>query len=327
MRSFRYGLGFLGNLFSLVIFYSQKEFRRISTGLLFLFISIANFFHLWTLIQEFLTIYSVILFMNVVLQCRLMYFVQNVSRAMSTYFMVTIAVDRLIRSELPMRSKRICTKRNTIIVTCLYLIVFCVFWSFYLYPLGSQNPITGSCSFSQSASFLAFLINVHMPIRAVFICFIPVLIMLLANVRMLMNIRRSTRRVNTGTMGPSSETNMPLPTPFPLAVNAAKHRRMTALDRMLFYMMISNVTLFVVTQVPFHLYSCIRTNLNATNPFVSLLVRAILLTWSSLYFGIAFYFYCLASPLFRKKFLKIVKKVVCYHQLPQLNTGQSTTMA
>ena len=265
--------------------------------------------------------------MNAVLQCRLLYFVQNVSRAMSTYFMVTIALDRLIRSELPMRSKKICTKCNTILITLVYLIAFCAFWSFYLYPAITQNSITGSCSFSVSASYLYFLLYVHMPVRAVFICFIPALIVLLANLRMLVNIRRSSRRVNMGTVGPPSEINTHVPMPGHLSVNAAKRRRISALDRMLFYMMIANVSLFLVTQVPFHIYSCVRTNLSVTNPFVALLLRAILLTWSSLYFGIAFYFYCLASPLFRKKFIKIVKKLVCYQQLPQLTTGQSTTKA
>ena len=319
-----YGLGFIGNLLSFLIFYSQKEFRRISTGLLFFFISVANVFHLLALIQEFLTIYGVIVFMNVFLQCRWLYFVQNVSRAMSTYFMVTIALDRLIRSEMPMRSKVICTRRNTFIITAVYLVVFSSFWSFFLYPTSSQNPITGTCSWAQSASFRLFLINVHMPIRAVFVCLIPVCIMLGANLRMLMNIRQSRRRVLDATvMGAVSNTNTAVPT---LATADKKGRRMSALDRMLFYMMLANVSLFLLTQIPFHLYTCLQSYLPRLDGLTAALVRAMLLIWSSLYFGVAFYFYCLASPLFRQKCKKIIKKLFCCPSTSTLDIGRTITM-
>ena len=320
---YSYGLGFIGNLLSLLIFYSQKEFLRISTGLLFFFISVANVFHLLALIQEFLTIYGVIVFMNVFLQCRWLYFVQNVSRAMSTYFMVTIALDRLIRSEMPMRSKVICTRRNAVIITLVYLIVFSIFWSFFLYPMSAQNPITGACSYTQSASYLQFLTNVHMPIRAVFICFIPACIMLGANLRMLMNIRQSRRRVLDATaMGAVSDTNTAVPT----VEEKRRRRRMSALDRMLFYMMLANVSLFLLTQIPFHLYTCLQSYVLKLDGLTAALVRAMLLIWSSLYFGVAFYFYCLASPLFRQKFTKIIKRLFCCPSAPRSDIGRTMTM-
>jgi hypothetical protein len=307
-----------------MIFYSQPEFRKISTGLLFLFITISNFFHLFTLIQEFLTIYNIIMFMNVFFQCQFYLFIENVSRAMSTYFMVTISIDRLIRTELPMRSKRICTKRNTFIITLIYFIIFGLFWSFFLYPWISQNPITGTCSYTESASLYYFILNIHVPIRAVFICFIPALIMLGANIRMLFNIRQSQRRITDGTVGPSSDTNIPVP----LGPNGRpkKRRRMSALDRMLFYMMVANVSMFLVTQIPFHIYSWLQNTLIKVDPLPAKLIRAMLLIWSSLYFGVAFYFYCLASPLFRQKFMKIIRRVFCCQTIfqPQSSTHQPT---
>ena len=104
----RYGFGFIGNLLSIFIF-SREEFRTNSTGTTFLFLTLSNTIHLWTLTAEFLSIFDVYISDNVFLQCRLNYFVQNVSRAVSTYLAVTITVDRLVRSELLMRSRVICT--------------------------------------------------------------------------------------------------------------------------------------------------------------------------------------------------------------------------
>ncbi len=281
--------------------------------------SISNVFHLWTLAIEFLTIYNVVMFRSVFCQCQLTYFIQNISRAMSTYFMVTVSIDRLIRSEFPMRSKSICTKRNIILVTCCYFIIFCLFWSFFLYPYVSQNPITGGCSFNQSASFYYFISYVHVPIRAAFVCFIPVLIMLAANIRMLFNIRQSRNRVTNAATIPSSDANLPVSN----GSNSRRKvsRRMSALDRMLYYMMVANVSIFIITQIPFHIYSCIRNNLIGLEAFTATLIRAMLLIWSSLYFGIGFYFYCLASPLFRKKFIKIFKKIFFCQAMPELRTN------
>ena len=305
-----------------MIFYSQEEFRKISTGILFLLITISDFFHLSTLIIEFLTVYSIYIFRNVFFQCRLEYFVENISRAMSTYFMVTIAIDRLIRSEYPMRSKKICTKRNVMLITIIYLIIFCLFWSFFLYPLSTQDPITGVCSYNVSASYAYFIANTHIFIRAVLVCFVPAVIMLLANIRMLMNIRQSRRRVTNASTIQSSETNVPLP-------NASKakekaDRKLTALDRMLYYMMIANVSIFIITQLPFHIYSCIRNNLTGLSAHTALLIRAMLLIWSSLYFGVGFYFYCLASPLFRQKFIRVGKKIFCCQAVPRSVTNSAT---
>jgi hypothetical protein len=47
--------GFIGNLLSLIIFI-RTEIRRVSTGLLFLFLTISNTIHLLTLTVEFIDV-------------------------------------------------------------------------------------------------------------------------------------------------------------------------------------------------------------------------------------------------------------------------------
>jgi len=229
--------------------------------------------------------------------------------------MVTIAIDRLIRSEVPMRSKQICTKQNVIKITCIYFIIFCLFWSFYFFPYITQNPITGSCAAGQPPSYIYFLTKLYVPIRAVFICFIPAVIMLLANIRILINIRQSKRRVADRTTRHSTETNIPLPN-VSNSQQQNNSRQMSALDRMLVYMMIANVGVFLVTQIPFHIYSCISYKPIGLDKFTIELLRALFLVWSSLYFSLAFYFYCLASPLFRHKFIRIIKYKFCCQTIP-----------
>ncbi|CAF1296256.1 unnamed protein product [Adineta steineri] len=255
------------------------------------------------------------------MQCRFTYYIQNISRALSTYWMVTVALDRLIRTEYPMRSKKICTKHNVIIISIIYFIIFAAFWSFYLVPVTNLSFIAGTCASIQSPALTYFSNNIHLPVRAVLVCLIPVILMVLANARMIVNVRQSRRRVTDGTTIPSSDMNIPVAS---ISNSSRKQSyRMSALDRMLFYMMLANAVTFITTQVPYHLFICVRNNVPGLPSNTSSFIRAVLLIWSSLYFGIAFYFYCLASPLFRQKFIKMLKKAVCLHGITHSTAHRS----
>jgi len=303
-----YGLGFIGNLFALIVFSSLLEFRRISTGILFLLMTISNFFHLCTLAIEFLRICGYYISSNVFFQCRLDPFVENISRAMSTYFSVGIAVDRFIRSELPIRSKIICTRKNIFLVTIIIFIIFCLFWSFYLFPFSNLVEITDNCVYNQSTSYQFFVVNVQIPLRAMFLCLIPVIIMTAANIRMMNNIRQARNRI--GNAPPMIEGNKSSTFISSTALSGPIGRRTLAIDRMLIYMMVANVLTFIITQIPFHTYMVIQVYIDRFDPYTQSLIYTMLLIWSSIYFGIAFYLYCLASPLFRRKFIRICRKLI-----------------
>jgi hypothetical protein len=76
---------------------------------------------------------------------------------------------------------------------------------------------------------------------------------------------------------------------------------------MLIFMSIAHVVFFILTQIPFHLYAiggcCIHWMGDVRTP---------ILLWSSVYFGIGFYAYCLTSPYFRNKFISTVYR--CLHR-------------
>jgi uncharacterized integral membrane protein len=286
----------------LIVFCSLEEFRKISTGLFFLLTTISNSFHLWTLSTEFLGVFEIYVYTDAFFQCRLNYFVQNVSRAMSTYFAVGIAFDRLIRSEMPMRSRSICTRRNAVIYTIISFIIFSILWSMWLCPMIVRDPVTELCINTKSALLYFFLNQVQTPVRIVIVLIIPIILMIAANTRMLSNMRQSHRRVHNQTVHSTTVVSA--------VVNGQNIRRMSEIDRMLFFMMLANVGTFIITQIPFHVYTVVRTYYNVLDTFTNSLVRALLLIWSSIYFGVAFYFYCLASPLFREKFVMMSKKLM-----------------
>ncbi|CAF1024470.1 unnamed protein product [Didymodactylos carnosus] len=167
---------------------------------------------------------------------------------------------------------------------------------------------------------------VHAPLRLILVCLIPVITMAAANIRLLSNIRRSRRRVGAemeGTLtvyeqqqkqqGERLKTTISPPTPNATRIgNILKLRRLNAVERMLVLMMITNVTMYIITQVPYHIYTVSRGYYQGLDSYTNSLVRALLLIWSSVYFGIGFYLFCFASPLFRQKFLKIGRTLKLY---------------
>ena len=304
-----YGLGAIGDLVSLYIFYSQEEFRKISTGLLYLFMTMFNALHLATLGIDFLRLSEINLYGNTILQCGFNLFIQNVTRAISTYFAVAIAIDRLIRSELPIQSRFICTKRNVAILTVIYVVIFSAIWSFFLYRMSFYDFTKNQCT-SPPEAYSYFSRNIHDTARAIIVCVIPILVITGANLRLMVNIRASRRRVHgkiemtrdASTMYPGVNTGPD--------GNTGTGRRVTSFDRMILYMMIANVVTLFVTQTPFHVDQIRSNYVRTVTGFESRLLRSYLLIWSSLYFGIGFYVYCLSAPLFRQKSIKILKNLL-----------------
>lgn len=295
-----YAIGFFGNILSLIVFISGKKFRNNSTGVLFLLMTISNSIHLWTLTTEFLNAFSVYIYPNEFFQCRLNFFIQNLSRAVSTYLATTVALDRFIRSELPIRSRVICTKRNSIKLTILYLIIYSILFSFWFCPLNSINPLTKACYIGQSLIYNYFIYKIYFPLRFILVYAIPALIMIAANSRVIYNIRKSRRRIVQSQQIGVSITRVQ---------NSTISILTTSFDKMLFRMMVANVTTFVITQLPFHVYCITEISYFPSDYFLYASIRTILLIWSSVFFGIAFYLYCLTSPFYRQQFIKIFKRI------------------
>ncbi|CAF4110838.1 unnamed protein product [Rotaria sp. Silwood2] len=273
--------GFIGNLLSLTIFI-RTEIRRVSTGLLFLLLTISNSILLLTLIVEFIDVaYNVRLFHFVFIRCCLVYWLQNVFRSLSSFIACTISLDRMFRAVYPARAKYFCTCRLAYRIVFIYTVVFTFSLGFYLFPYMGEDS-KGICSTEFNPIYHKFMTSIWPLIRTFLVCILPVAIMIVANIRLWRRIQASKRRV---------------------APHTSNHYHSTNTERMLLFIAISNVLVFIITQIPFHMYASIVRYKRSIDH-----VRTPMLLWSSLYFGIGFYIYCLTSRYFRSKFISTVYK-------------------
>jgi hypothetical protein len=321
---FIYLAGFIGNFFSSLLFI-QKELRQVSTSLLFLLLNIFSTIHLLSLIVEFLdSIFQIQVLPFDIFQCQFILWLQNATRTICSFFATTISIDRFIRSEYPIRSRIWCTPKNVVRLAIIYFIFSIVLYAFFYYPLNLRDK-EGYCSFSFNDTFHIFAINVMPPIRFVFICILPSSIMLGCGGRMLYNIRQSRRRI-------THQRTLPITTVATIAIPISKGSGITnnnqpqkiAIDHMLLLMVIANVFTYIITQVPFNIYS-IYYGYEATNDYLlHSLTRSFLLMWSSVYFGVGFYLFCIASPQFRRQFLTKIKTICICYRPPQRQISTTT---
>jgi len=308
--------GFIGNFFSFLLFI-QKELRQVSTGLLFLLLNIFSTIHLLSLIVEFLdTIFGVEVVPSGVFRCQFILWLQNVTRTVCSFLATTISIDRLLRSEYPLRSRIWCTTKHVAQLSIIYIIFSIILYAFFYYPLNLFDA-DGNCSFTLNNTFHLFAINVMPAIRFIFICVLPTSIMLACGARMIYNIRQSRKRIaQQTTMQNTTIAKIIIPASKASITTNNQQREKVAIDRMLLLMVIANVFTYIITQIPFNAYT-IYYGYETTISYLSYsLTRSFLLMWSSIYFGVGFYLFCIASPQFRKQFItKIQALCICYRPL------------
>ncbi|CAF0793996.1 unnamed protein product [Adineta steineri] len=271
--------GFIGNFLSLTIFI-RIEIRRVSTGLLFLLLTISNNIQLLTLIIEFIDVAYNVRFIHLALiRCRFIYWLQNIFRALSSYIACTISFDRMFRAVYPARAKYFCTCRIAWRIVLIYLFIFTFSLTFYLLPYMNEDD-NGICITTSNTIYNKFLTIIWPPIRTIVVCIIPAVIMITTNILLWRRIRESKRRV---------------------APRSSNPHHSTSTETMLIFITISNVLAFILTQIPFHIYTTIVRYKSSIDH-----IRTPMLLWGSVYFGIGFYIYCLTSPYFRSKFLLTV---------------------
>ncbi len=317
--------GFIGNSFSLLLFI-QKELRQVSTGLLFLLLNIFSTIHLLSLIVEFLdTMFQVELIPSGVFRCQFILWLQNATRTICSFLAATISIDRFIRSEYPIRSRIWCTTKNVLQLSIIYIIFSSSLYAFFYYPLNLFDA-DGNCSFTLDHIFYIFAINVMPPIRFTFICILPTGIMLGCGVRMLYNIRQSRKRVNRQTTFQNTTIAtivIPVSKKSSTNNNNNQQRQKTAIDHMLSLMVIANVFTYIITQIPFNTYAVYYGYDTENDYSLYLLIRAFLLMWSSIYFGVGFYLFCIASPQFRKQSLTKIKVLCICYRPSQIQTSSA----
>jgi len=318
--------GFLGNSFSILIF-SQKELRKISTSLLFLLLNVFSTLHLLSLIAEFLdSIYNVQVIPNAVFRCQFLLWLQNTTRMLCSFLTTTITIDRFIRSEYPVHSRQLCTPKNVFRLFLIYILFASILHLFFFYPYNLFDA-KGVCSWSYNSVFRLIAISIFPVVRFLFICVLPTIIMLGCSARMLYNIQKSRQRISRKTN--DQHTTVPtinLSTSRATGTVTNQQRAKIAIDRMLLVMVLANVLAYIITQIPFNTYRIYYGYAGEIDYNQYTTVRSFLLMWSSIYFSIGFYLFCIASPQFRKQSLSKFKSIFfCYRANQRQMTSSRNT--
>jgi hypothetical protein len=160
------------------------------------------------------------------------------------------------------------------------------------------------------------------PIRFVLICLIPTIVMVECGSRMLANIRQAKKRV-----APQKSVQhivialVVIPVSKRSNIIDENRPQTAAIDQMLFLMVLANIITYIITQIPFNIYTLYYPYEISVDYTLYSLIRAFLLIWSSVYFGIGFYLFCITSPQFRKQFITKIKTLfICYREITFDNT-------
>ncbi|CAF2492536.1 unnamed protein product [Rotaria sp. Silwood2] len=307
-----YFAGFIGNILSFLLFI-QKELHKVSTGLIFLLLNIFSTIHLLSLIVEFLSsIFQFKVLPYDIFRCQFTLWLQNAARTVCSFLATTVAIDRFIRSEYPIQSRAWCTTRIVIKLFVIYCLFSMSLYAFFFHPLNVLDS-NDHCSFSYDDTFRLIALNIMPPIRFILICVMPSILMIGCGGRMLYNIQQARKRI----VQQRSLHHAPIATmTIPLSTQNKRNenRRQTGtIDRMLLLMVLLNVIAYIVTQIPFSIYTLYYGYEGLDNFTFYALMRAFLLVWSSAYFGIGFYLFCIASSQFRKQLLTKIKNLcICY---------------
>ncbi|CAF0938914.1 unnamed protein product [Adineta ricciae] len=309
-----YSTGLTGNTLSLLLFI-QKELRQVSTGLVFLLLNVFSTIHLISLIVEYIdSIYQVQVIANAKFRCQFILWLQNVTRTICSFLAATVSLDRYIRSEYPMKSRIWCTVANVMKLFLLYCSFSIVFYAFFFHPLNIFNNLY-QCSFPVPSTFRRFALNYLPPIRFVLICVIPVAIMIGCGGKMLWNIHQSKNRISQRTTpAQPGVTTIAAPASQGSNVTENARKRRASIDSMLLMMVLSNVVAYIITQIPFNVYTLYYGYETSDDYTIYSLIRAFLLMWSSVYFGVGFYLFCITSSQFRKQFVTKIKIVCACHR-------------
>ena len=301
-----YSIGFIGNFLSLLLFI-QKQLRQVSTGLIFLLLNIFSTIHLISLMVEFInSIFQVVVIPNDIFRCQFILWLQNATRTICSFLATTISIDRFIRSEYPIKSHIWCTTKNVMKLFLIYFFFSITFYIFFFNPLNVFNNLR-QCSFPYPSTFRLFALNILPPIRFLLICVIPIILMVGCGGRMLFNIRQAKMRVAPRTTTPHVGLAVVIaPRSKGSNITDEGRRQKAIIDSMLFLMVLANVIAYIITQIPFNVYT-LYYGYEISDYTIYSLIRAFLLMWSSIYFGVGFYLFCITSAQFRKQFITRIK--------------------
>ncbi|CAF0880273.1 unnamed protein product [Adineta steineri] len=303
---FRFGypitffFGFIGSIASLLTF-SRLSLRKISTGCLFMVLSISDTIYLCMCVIDFVEFGLEIPFYHHIQYdsfCRFRSFAMYVSQVLSAWTLVIISFDRWIRTRFPYKSGSICTPKKAMLLVFIILLLDIGIHSHVLTPLygmlipGFAMIACGPTIYS--GTYFIFYFLTWSIIQILIISLIPVVLMLIFLTDIYINIQARKRAVIQPTNGSHDH-------------HRSQHQK--NLQRQMFILMLTSIGIFLTTTLPVATYKI--TSARQSNISTSIMQVAgvwIGLGWfQSLNYALNFYSHCLTSTLFRKEFILQMK--------------------
>ncbi|CAF2618685.1 unnamed protein product [Rotaria sp. Silwood2] len=305
-------IGFIGNICQILTF-SHKTLRNISTGILFFALSISDTIYL------LLSFYVLIIYgfripdqSNYAKSCQFRHYMNHLSTNFSAWMLTTISCDRWIRSQFPIKAQQICSKRTAIYSIIIALIFDCLLHVHLLTPMFGQIApgVTTYCGVDQRYPSYSYFYNEIWPIITILtVNIIPASCMIFFLIGITINIHNHRNRVT-----PIRQINL----------NQQEKRRACFLHRQMLMLMIVTLMTFFLTTFPVALLRFTLSTLNIQKSLsFNLFLTSILSFITVSNYSLNFYFHCLTSKFFRKKFLKCIP---CSISITFRHSNHTTTM-
>jgi hypothetical protein len=314
-----YLLGFFGNILALITF-SGHRMRQISSSIFLLILSISDTIALITSLWFFLAdAFSIHLQNYSALACRFRTFFAYVFMDLSSWCIAGLALDRFLRTEIPLRAKLICIPRNALIMILIFFLLLCgINGHYFSAGIGQErggNRTTAHCLENREAypNYYYFYKIIWPKIDMIVFCFLPACIMILCNARIIYILRR--QRHHFEKLGSANgqvkiiNIQQTLNGSVPIK-RSPSHRR--AIERQMSLMMSSCVIVFLSTTMPVTIYLIFLEQVIVKYPnFVQdnayyLFIFRMLRSLMYIHFGCNFYLYCLTSRIFRAEFIQTI---------------------
>ncbi|CAF1255023.1 unnamed protein product [Rotaria sp. Silwood1] len=288
-------IGFSGNICQIITF-SRKTMRKVSIGVLFLALSISDTVYL------LLSLYILIIYgfnipdqSNYPKLCQFRHYIHYLATNFSAWMLTTISCDRWIRSQFPIKAKRLCTPRTAIYTIIIVLIIDCLLHIHIITPMFGQiaPDIKTNCGAdSRYPNYSYFYKEIWPIITILTVIIIPASCMISFLIAITINVHTHRNRII-----PIGQIN----------VNRRENRRARFLHRQMLILMLVTWILFSLTTLPIALFRFVISTLNIQQSFsFSFLLLSIFNFITISNYALNFYFHCLTSKLFRKEFFKCI---------------------
>lgn len=292
---FTFPLGFIGHIFSLVTF-SAYTLRTTSTGFLFLCLTLSDIVYQLMSIHDFVVqVLRLSTFKSEYL-CRFRTFILNFSTFSSSWILVLITMDRLVRVRLPHQQKRICTPR----VAALSIVIICIcsigFTSHVLLSeFGFSNPISKLCGPNRTSMtiYSIFYFNTLPILQLIITYLLPSCIMIISLIfiRTIIGLQQN---------------------------QFVRSRRREKVEQQMFILMFSSIICFSICTLSYSIHRIVYQRSEVTSQ--TQLEIAILTIFLNINYCYNFYIHCLTSNLFRHKFIEQIRLVFITRNRPYNNT-------